>query len=256
MLPLKMGRRPAIPQPVLHPNGMKRKPHKSAQRRKQPALLFDLDGTLIDSVYQHILAWGEALEQGGMGLSNWTIHRRIGMSDELIMRAFARDAEHKLKAREIEQLKKAHSAAYMKRVDEVKVLPGAKELLATLAKFGVPHAIATSSIRERAEKSLKMLGTSSKVPVITGDEVENAKPHPDLFLAAAERLNFDLESCMVIGDSTWDLLAAQRARAIGVGFLSGGFGEDELIQAGAYRVYRDPADLLAHLDELGIEVRE
>jgi phosphoglycolate phosphatase-like HAD superfamily hydrolase len=93
---------------------------------------------------------------------------------------------------------------------------------------------------------------SSAVPVITRDQVEHAKPDPDLFLAAAERLGVDISASVVVGDSVWDLLAAQRARTLGVGLLSGGYGRDELERAGAYRVYQDPADLLNHLDEVGV----
>jgi phosphoglycolate phosphatase-like HAD superfamily hydrolase len=96
------------------------------------------------------------------------------------------------------------------------------------------------------------LGVPDGVPVITRDLVRRAKPDPDLFLAAAEALDLPIEDCLVVGDSVWDLLAARRARALGVGLLSGGYGTDELQRAGAYRVYEDPADLLAHLDEVGI----
>ena len=97
-----------------------------------------------------------------------------------------------------------------------------------------------------------MLGVGPDTVVVTRDQVQHAKPDPDLFLAAAERLQVDIETSIVVGDSVWDLLAARRARALGVGLLSGGYGEDELQRAGAYRVYADPADLLRHLDELGI----
>jgi phosphoglycolate phosphatase-like HAD superfamily hydrolase len=97
-----------------------------------------------------------------------------------------------------------------------------------------------------------MLSVGSDVPVITRDQVRRAKPDPDLFLAAARGLGIPVERCIVVGDSVWDLLAAQRARALGVGLLSGGYGDDELMRAGAYRVYEDPADLLRHLDELGV----
>jgi phosphoglycolate phosphatase-like HAD superfamily hydrolase len=141
----------------------------------------------------------------------------------------------------------------MKRVDDIGPLPGAKDLLKRLTKLGVPWAIGTTSLRERAEKSLKLLGIADKAEVVTGDEVKQAKPEPDLFLAAAKKLNMDLDRCVVVGDSVWDLLAAQRAHALGVGLLSGGYGEEELARAGAYRVYRDPADLLGHLDEIGVD---
>jgi HAD superfamily hydrolase (TIGR01549 family) len=219
-----------------------------------PIFLFDLDGTLIDSVYQHVLAWREALETLGVELSNWKIHRRIGMSGGLIIHAFTRDTGRKLVAEEAEQLQKLHGEAYARRQKEVELLPGAKELLAALDKAKVKWAIATSGKRDKAQFALDMLEIGDDVPVITRDEVEHAKPAPDLFMAAAKKVGVDLADCVVIGDSIWDLLAARRARALGVGLLSGGYGEDELIQAGAYRVYADPADLLAHLDEVGVRV--
>jgi phosphoglycolate phosphatase-like HAD superfamily hydrolase len=96
-----------------------------------------------------------------------------------------------------------------------------------------------------------MLGVPTDFPVITRDMVRYAKPDPDLFLAAADRLRAPIQNCVVVGDSIWDLLAAQRARALSVGLLSGGYGEEELEKAGAYRVYQDPRDMLAHLDEIG-----
>jgi len=109
---------------------------------------------------------------------------------------------------------------------------------------------------ESARPALDILGISSDVPVVTRDQVQHAKPDPDLFLAAAERLGVAISASVVVGDSVWDLLAARRARALGVGLLSGGYGQDELERAGAYRVYQDPADLLRHLDEVGIRVAE
>jgi HAD superfamily hydrolase (TIGR01509 family) len=149
-----------------------------------------------------------------------------------------------------------HAAAYARQVAQVRPLPGARELLAYLSQVGVPWAIATSGRIESARPALDILGISSDVPVITRDQVQHAKPDPDLFLAAAERLGVAISASVVVGDSVWDLLAARRARALGVGLLSGGYGQDELERAGAYRVYQDPADLLRHLDEVGIRVAE
>ena len=217
-------------------------------------LIFDLDGTLIDSVYQHILAWREALESLDIHLSNWKIHRRVGMSDELLLHSFMRDAGRTFSKAEIQKLKDLQTESYFRRSSEVQPLAGAKDLLRALEQAEVPHAIGTSSNRERAQPSLKMLGIDSSTTVVTGDDVKNAKPNPDLFLACAKKLRVNIEDCVVIGDSTWDLLAAQRARALGVGLLCGGFGEDELNRAGAYRVYADPADLLVHLDEIGVRI--
>ena len=223
-----------------------------AAQSSPPAFLFDLDGTLIDSVYQHVLAWREALEETGMELSVWRIHRRIGMSGGLFVNALLREVGGDLSTVDSERLQTVHGEAYKRLVSQVRPLPGARDLLQALASENVPHAIATSGRLDTARLSLEILGMSSDLPVVTRDEVRYAKPDPDLFLAAAERLHVPIESCVVVGDSIWDLLAAQRARALGVGLLSGGYGEQELEQAGAYRVYEDPRDLLVHLDEVGV----
>ncbi|HKC20199.1 MAG TPA: HAD family hydrolase [Candidatus Dormibacteraeota bacterium] len=218
----------------------------------RPAVLFDLDGTLIDSVYQHVLAWKEALESAGIPLSVWRIHRRIGMSGGLFLRALVRETGRELSAAEADRLRAAHEEGYARRISEVRALPGAQELLDRLSSAGVPLAIATSSSAATAKTSLTLLQVPEGVPVITRDRVEYAKPNPDLFIAAAEALDTPVSESFVVGDSVWDQLAAQRAHALGVGVLSGGYGREELASAGAYRVYDDPEDLLRHIDELGI----
>jgi HAD superfamily hydrolase (TIGR01509 family) len=217
-----------------------------------PAFLFDLDGTLVDSVYQHVLAWREAMAGVGIQLAVWRIHRRIGMSGGLMAHAILRETGHEVTSDEANRLVRLHGEAYARLTEQVRPLPGARELLAFLAKSKIPFAIATSSRIESASRPLSMLGIPDYVPIITRDQVEFAKPDPDLFLMAAEKLGVPITNSVVIGDSVWDLLAAQRARALGVGLMSGGYGEDELARAGAYRVYQDPADLLTHLDEVGI----
>jgi HAD superfamily hydrolase (TIGR01509 family) len=220
-----------------------------------PAFLFDLDGTLVDSVYQHVLAWREALERTGITLAVWRIHRRIGMSGGLLVNALLRETGHHVSAEEAAQLQRLHEEAYGRLVVQVRPLPGACDLLHYLSKAGVPHAIATSGRLESARPSLQVLGLGAEIPeipLITRDQVPHAKPDPDLFIAAAARLGVAVADSIVVGDSVWDLLAARRARALGVGLLSGGYGQDELEQAGAYRVYQDPADLLMHLDEVGV----
>jgi HAD superfamily hydrolase (TIGR01509 family) len=223
-----------------------------------PAFLFDLDGTLVDSVYQHVLAWREALERSGISLAVWRIHRRIGMSGGLFVNALLRETGQASVPREqAERARQYHAEAYARLVDQVRPLPGARELLAYLGEAGVPWAIATSGWMESARPALEMLGVDlARAAVVTRDQVRYAKPDPDLFLAAARTLGVDIGVSVVVGDSVWDLLAAQRARALGVGLLSGGYGEDELARAGAYRVYQDPADLLKHLDEVGVRLAE
>ena len=218
----------------------------------QPALLFDLDGTLVDSVYQHVIAWQEALATCGIELSVWRIHRRIGMSGGLFIDALSRETGVRLDEELSQRLRELHAEAYLRRRETVVPLPGARELLAYLTEVGAPWAIATSGRLETARSALALLGLGPSVPVVTRDEVERAKPDPDLFVAAARRLGMPVETSVVVGDSVWDLLAARRAGALGVGLLSGGYGQEELERAGAYRVYQDPADMLRHLDEVGV----
>jgi HAD superfamily hydrolase (TIGR01509 family) len=219
---------------------------------QRTVFVFDLDGTLVDSVYQHVLAWREALGASGIELSVWRIHRRMGMSGGLFVGALLRETGQPVDAELVARLQQAHAEAYRRRAGEVRLLPGSRELLARLTATGVPWAVATSGLETAARPTLELLGVPPEVPVVTRDQVAHAKPDPDLFLAAAERLGVDVTDTVVVGDSVWDLLAARRARALGIGLLSGGYGREELERAGAYRVYDDPADLLAHLDEVGI----
>lgn len=221
-----------------------------------PAFLFDLDGTLIDSVYQHVLAWHEALEEMGLSLAVWRIHRRIGMSGGLFVQALGREIGHPVTPELAAELQQKHAAAYRRHRKGLRPLPGARELLDQLSRAGIRYAIATSGHREVAEPSLKMLGVKPEIPVITRDEVKRAKPDPDLFLAAAARLQVPITTAMVVGDSVWDLLAARRAGSLGIGVLSGGYGKEELERVGAYRVYQDASDMLAHLDEVGVRIRD
>jgi HAD superfamily hydrolase (TIGR01509 family) len=234
---------------------METEPEKGMHSGKT-AFLFDLDGTLVDSVYQHVLAWREALEAGGIHLAVWRIHRQIGMSGGLFVNALLRETGHTVSAEEAERLQRLHAEAYGRYVSQVRPLPGAADLLAYLTAARVPWAVATSGRIESAGLSLRLLGIKEDVPIITRDLVRHAKPDPDLFLAAAERLGVEISDSVVVGDSIWDLLAARRARALGVGLLSGGYGREELERAGAYRVYNDPADLLRHLDEVGVRSAE
>jgi len=220
-----------------------------------PAFLFDLDGTLVDSVYQHVLAWQDALDRMGIELAVWRIHRKIGMSGGLFANALLRETGRAVTTEEADRLRRYHGEAYAARAEGVRPLPGARELLAYLTEIGVPWAIATSGYIESAGPTIEDLGVPQDVPVITRDQVAHAKPDPDLFLAAADRLGVDVLESIVVGDSVWDLLAARRARALGVGLLSGGYGQVELERAGAYRVYEEPADLLRHLDEVGVRAR-
>jgi HAD superfamily hydrolase (TIGR01509 family) len=216
------------------------------------SFLFDLDGTLIDSVYQNVIAWRYALARLDIDLSVWRIHRRIGMSGGLFVSALLRETGRSLSEQDIEALQQDHATRYLAQIDSVSPLPGARELLATLTALNVPWAIATSGRRVMAGQALAMLGLPDDAPMVTRDMVKHAKPDPDLFLAGAALVGVDPASAWVVGDSVWDMLAARRAGALGVGLLSGGYGREELERAGAYRVYADPAELLTRADELGV----
>ena len=218
------------------------------------AFLFDLDGTLIDSVYQHVLAWREATQAAGIELPVWRIHRQIGMSGGLMLNALARETGRKVSRKDADRIQQVHREAFADQASSLRVLPGAQALLDTLAAHHVPHAIATSGRKHNAQHALNLLTLHRDVPIVTRDEVRFAKPDPDLFVAAGKRLNVPMSRCVIVGDSVWDLLAARRAFALSVGLLSGGYGREELERAGAYRVYQDPADLLRHLDEVGVRL--
>jgi HAD superfamily hydrolase (TIGR01549 family) len=222
------------------------------ENRRGPAFLFDLDGTLIDSVYQHVVAWREAFADVGINLPVWKIHRRIGMSGGLFVTALARELQTDLDQQTLARLPSLHADAYLRHIDSVRPLPGAADLLRTLTEHGVPWAIATSGPDRYARLALELLELPPQTPMITRERVRYAKPDPDLFLTAAGQIGVDIRDSIVVGDSVWDLLAAQRARALGIGLLSGGYGREELIYSGAFRVYEDPQDLLGHLDEVGV----
>ena len=174
------------------------------------AFIFDLDGTLVDTVYAHVLALQQALGEAGLDVPGWLL--------QPVRRP----------------------------------LPGACELLTWLHSNGVPFGIATSGRRPDIEPSLAVLNLPDDTVVLDRSDVLRAKPEPDLFLACQQRMGVRKEDVYVVGDAVWDLLAARRAGMLSVGLLSGGYGVDELNQAGAFRVYRDPQELLQYLDELGI----
>lgn len=222
------------------------------EARGKTAFLFDLDGTLVDSVYDHVMAWHRALSDCGLEVSIWRVHRRIGMSGGLFSAALERETGQKLTDDMRTKLRTLHAEYYNKVSGATKPLPGARELLAYLTANEVPWAIATSGRMVTAGPVLKLLGVDpEKQVVITRDLVRYAKPDPDLFMAAAEKLGVGIERCSVVGDAIWDMLASKRAGALGIGYLSGGYGEAELERAGAYRVFNDPADMLVHIDEVG-----
>jgi len=216
------------------------------------ALIFDLDGTLVDSVYGHVLAWQRVLDEAGFCIPAWKVHRLIGMSGGLLTRAAAHEIGREIGDDEVERLQKRHGEVYKELLPKRQPLPGAVELLRYLREHRIAHGIATSSKPEDVPRSLEGLQVPDDLVVVNRADVARAKPEPDLFLACQDRLGIPPEECYVVGDAVWDLLAARRAGMLGIGLLSGGYGEEELVKAGAYRVYEDARELLESIYQLGL----
>ncbi len=225
-------------------------------RTDLPAVLFDLDGTLIDSVYEHVTTFSQTLKSFGIVIPQWKIHRRVGMSGKAFLQELFREGVSRPKKVDLEELEERHSLLFARTIPDLRLLPGTNELLAHLSKNDIRAAIATTGGRDATSALLKHIKLPKEFPVLTGDEVKKAKPSPDVFVAAAKRLRVPIEDCIIVGDSVWDLLAAGRSNALGVGLLSGGSSQAELEGAGAFRVYDDPADLLQHIEQLGLPGEE
>ena len=214
------------------------------------AFLFDLDGTLVDTVYDHVSTWSTTLRQARLAVSDWEIHRHVGMNGASMLRQVlhGRTSIDKI---DIDALEKKRDVLFTK-INHPRQLPGAGELLAHLSNQKIQWAIATTGNRKQTHRFLKTLKVPADIPIITGDDVKHAKPAPDVFMEAAHRLHVQIENCLIVGDSIWDMIGATRMRALGVGLLSGGYGKEELLQAGAFRVYEDPMDMLRHIEDFGI----
>jgi len=174
------------------------------------------------------------------------------MSGGLFTRAVAREIGKPLSDGDAARIQARHGELFRELLPERRPLPGAVELLRWLRDQKITHGIATSGRHPEIDSSLQALGVPADMVVVDRGDVLRAKPEPDLFLKCQEQLGVDIRDCYVVGDAVWDLLAARRAGMLSVGLLSGGYGWDELTSAGAFRVYRDAADLHRSLDELGI----
>jgi HAD superfamily hydrolase (TIGR01549 family) len=212
--------------------------------RPQVALL-DIDGTLLDSTYHHALAWARAFAEVGQPVPVWRLHRLIGMGgDRIVAEILGAQLAEEVGA----EAKSRWEAAYDEAVGATQLLPGARELLDGLRAGGLEVVLASSSIPKHAEHALRLLAAGERADAwTTAEDADESKPHPELLEAALDRVRGG--RAVMVGDATWDVIAAARVDVPTIGLRCGGFGEAELREAGAASVYDDPADLLAHLDE-------
>ncbi|RFA08872.1 HAD family hydrolase [Subtercola boreus] len=210
------------------------------------AVLFDIDGTLIDSNYLHVFAWSLALNDVGHRVDDWRIHASIGMdSSKLKDELLGADAE-----RLGEAATDAHSARYADLTGELRPFAGARDLLAACAARGLRVVLATSAPEDELKKLREALDAEDSLHAVTSaDDVETAKPEPDVVRVALERAGVDASRAVMVGDTVWDVEAAARAGVSCIGVLSGGIGAAALREAGAVAVYDDVAALLAGFDE-------
>jgi HAD superfamily hydrolase (TIGR01509 family) len=212
---------------------------------QRPAAILDVDGTLVDTNYQHALAWYRAFRQHGVTLPLWEIHRHVGMGgDQLITSMVGEGFEE----RHGDDVRAAEKALYLSMIPEVQPLPGARELLETLHARGHTVVLASSAKPDELQHYIDLLDAQEVVEAWTGaGDVEQTKPEPDLVSAAVEKAGGG--PAVMIGDSTWDCEAAKRAGLDTIGVLTGGFSEQELAEAGAVAVFHSLADLREGLDE-------
>ena len=209
------------------------------------AALLDLDGTLIDSNYQHTLAWYRAFRGAGVVLPVWKLHRAIGMGGDQLVREMTSE---ELDERMGDELRVAEKALFRTMIYECEPLPGAKELLAELRRRGHPVVLASSANAQDLGYFLDKLGAREAADAwTTADDVAASKPEPDLIHAALEKAG--TKDAVMIGDSRWDVEAAKRAQVPTIGVLTGGWAREELLEAGAVAVFESLEELRERLDE-------
>ncbi|BBZ36049.1 HAD family hydrolase [Mycolicibacterium confluentis] len=210
-----------------------------------PAVLFDIDGTLVDSNYVHVHAWLRAFESEKVPVEAWRIHRSIGMDGDTLLQTLAGDASESVRSR----LKEHHSLFHRESSSLLRPLPGARELLHHIAHDGIQVVLATSAPDDELAILRDVLDCDDVVAAMTSSaDVDTAKPEPDLIAVALERAGTTADRAVFIGDAVWDMQACVRAGVRCIGVRSGGVGRDELLEAGAESVFDNAQDLLDHLD--------
>jgi len=214
-----------------------------------PAVLFDVDGTLVDSNYLHVHAWCRAFTDVGMPVDAWRIHRSIGMDGDALVSTLAEDADEETKAR----VKDLNSRYYKETTSLLRPLPGARELLSAIEKLGVQVVLATSAPEDELAILREVLNSDHLVSAVTSsNDVDTAKPEPDIIEVALDRAGVDAAHAVFVGDAVWDVEACKRAGVTVIGVLSGGVSSCELQNAGAHQVFENALDLCQHLDDTPI----
>ncbi|WP_433081561.1 HAD family hydrolase [Dactylosporangium sp. CA-052675] len=210
-------------------------------------VLFDVDGTLVDSVYLHVVAWWQALRQHDHDVPMARIHRAIGMGSDKILDELL-GADHD--ASDDDAMRAAHSALYAPLWPSLRPLPGARRLLDSCADRGLKVVLATSASRPELDALLHCLDADASLAAVTSaDDAEQSKPAPDIVQVALERSGLAADETVFVGDSVWDVRASGQLSIPCIGLTSGGLCAAELLDHGAAGVYADPQDLLDHLDE-------
>lgn len=210
------------------------------------AVLFDVDGTLIDSNYLHVDAWSRAFETLHLSVPSWRIHGALGQDSPTLIRSLLSPEEARAHETQATDL---HSAYYAERMSRLGTLPGARDLVREVARRGLRVVLATSASPDELQTLLSVLDCEDALYAVTSSgDVDTSKPSPALIDVALEKAGVDAGHAVMVGDAVWDMIAASRAGVPGAGVLSGGIGEAALRDAGASAVYADPANLLQRID--------
>lgn len=216
---------------------------------RRPAVLFDIDGTLVDSNYLHVQAWQRAFAEVGIDVELWRVHRSIGMDGSTLVKSFSGDASDDAKS----QLKDLHSRYYKESASLLRPLPGARALLRRVADLGLQVVFATSAPEDELAMLREVLDSDDLVSAVTSSEdVDTAKPKPDIVNVALSKAGVGADRAVFVGDAVWDAEACERAEVISIGVLSGGVSRGELEKAGAVAVFENAQDLLDNLDDTAI----
>jgi HAD superfamily hydrolase (TIGR01509 family) len=212
-------------------------------------VLFDVDGTLVDSNYLHTMAWRRAFAESGIEVETWRIHRAIGMDGSALVKTLSENARGDVQR----QLKDLHTQYYKQTTGLLTLLPGAQRLLERIAELGFQVVLATSAPEDELATLREVLDSEDVISVVTSSgDVETAKPNPDIVAVALDRAGVPAGRAVFVGDAIWDAEACVRAGVASIGLLGGGISRDELENAGATVVCDNPEDLLRHFDKTPI----